>query len=112
MRTRTKALICGAAAVVGFASGALDPRIADAAPPPCVAHVLIHEDTSYSKLSLLMNGRAVAQAWDVTPPALQNTITVRRNVGGRLSLSKTANVDWDGGPVFRGQRCRMVVVNK
>ncbi len=94
---------------VGIASAAYDPRLADAAPAKCSVEVLIHEDNSYSGLALRQDGAKVAHEWTVTPPALQNTITLRRTPDG--ALLRVANVDWtSSGPVFRGQPCAVVPV--
>lgn len=82
---------------------------AESAPSGCQVDVLIHEDNSYSGLALRQDGAKVAHEWTVTPPARQNTITLRRTPQG--ALLRVANVDWtSNGPRFRGADCSVVPV--
>lgn len=106
---RTAALAVPFVGVLALGLAAVDTPPADAAASRCSVEVLIHEDDSYSKLALYLDGHKMSHAWDVTPPARQNTVTLRRTPRG--NLERVANVDWTGaGPVFHGQVCSVVPV--
>lgn len=94
------ALFFFAVVLLGFLSGAADPRLADAAPPRCEVQVTVHEDGSYSGTNVFFDGRLIAERWIVTAPRWQGQ-TWRSRPG-----QVTANVDWNRrGPVFRGNQC-------